>query len=56
MSARFSEIRPQNRNVVHHCNMAYVSIAKMKGGDDTFITGYVPGGQPMDRALPEDPV
>ena len=42
------EIRPHNRNVVHHCNMAYVNIAKMKGGDDTFITGYVPGGQPMD--------
>jgi peroxiredoxin len=42
------EILPHNRNVVHHCNMAYVSIVKMKGGDDTFITGYVPGGQPMD--------
>jgi hypothetical protein len=28
--------------------MAYVSFTKMKGGDDTFITGYVPGGQPMD--------
>ena len=25
------EIMPHNRNVVHHCNMAYVSIAKMKG-------------------------
>jgi hypothetical protein len=51
------EIRPQNRNVVHHCNMAYVSIAKMKGGDDTFITGYVPGGQPMDLRpkTPSDP-
>ena len=47
------EILPHNRNVVHHCNMAYVSIAKMKGGDDTFITGYVPGGQPMDLR-PED--
>ena len=42
------EILPHNRDVVHHCNMAYVNIAKMKGGDDTFITGYVPGGQPMD--------
>jgi peroxiredoxin len=42
------EILPHNRRVVHHCNMAYVSVAKMKGGDDTFITGYVPGGQPMD--------
>ena len=42
------EIRPHNRNVVHHCNLAYVNVANMKGGDDTFITGYVPGGQPMD--------
>ena len=51
------EILPHNRQVVHHCNMAYVSIAKMKGGDDTFITGYVPGGQPMDLRpqQPSDP-
>ncbi len=42
------EILPHNRNVVHHCNMAYVNIVKMKGGAETFITGYVPGGQPMD--------
>jgi peroxiredoxin len=42
------EIRPHNCNVVHHCNLAYVNVANMKGGDDTFITGYVPGGQPMD--------
>lgn len=40
------EIRPQNPAVVHHCNMAYIS---PKGaGEHTFITGYVPGGQPMD--------
>lgn len=40
------EIRPENPSVVHHCNMAYVTT---KGAsDDTFITGYVPGGQPMD--------
>jgi len=40
------EIRPSNRSVVHHCNMAYVN----SGGasEETFITGYVPGGQPMD--------
>ncbi len=51
------EILPHNRKVVHHCNMAYVSVAKMKGGDDTFITGYVPGGQPMDLRpqQPSDP-
>ena len=40
------EIRPDNPSVVHHCNMAYVTT---KGaGHDTFITGHVPGGQPMD--------
>ncbi|MEY3172737.1 MAG: hypothetical protein RLZZ436_650 [Planctomycetota bacterium] len=40
------EIRPLNRSVVHHCNMAYVT--KDGAGEQTFITGYVPGGQPMD--------
>ncbi len=40
------EIRPDNPAVVHHCNMAYVTA---KGaGDQTFITGHVPGGLPMD--------
>ncbi|MDB5345559.1 MAG: thiol-disulfide oxidoreductase [Schlesneria sp.] len=40
------EIRPQNPAVVHHCNMAFVT---PKGaGEHTFITGHVPGGQPMD--------
>jgi len=40
------EIRPDNPAVVHHCNMAYVT---SKGaGNETFITGHVPGGQPMD--------
>ena len=40
------EIRPDNLSVVHHCNMAY---ATTKGaGEETFITGHVPGGQPMD--------
>lgn len=41
------EILPHNKNVVHHCNMAYVNVGKGKAGRDTFITGYVPGGQPM---------
>ena len=40
------EIRPDNRAVVHHCNMAYVGAGG--AGVETFITGYVPGGQPMD--------
>ena len=40
------EILPDNLVVVHHCNMAYVTT---KGaGHHTFITGHVPGGQPMD--------
>ncbi|MBL8815522.1 MAG: redoxin family protein [Planctomyces sp.] len=40
------EIRPDNAAVVHHCNMAYVT--SQGAGEETFITGYVPGGQPMD--------
>ncbi|MFO1001739.1 MAG: redoxin family protein [Planctomycetaceae bacterium] len=40
------EIRPDNRAVVHHCNMAYIT--SDGAGEETFITGYVPGGQPMD--------
>ncbi len=40
------EIRPDNPSVVHHCNMAYVT---SKGASQkTFITGHVPGGQPME--------
>lgn len=40
------EIRPENPAVVHHCNMAFITT---KGaGEHTFITGHVPGGQPMD--------
>ncbi len=40
------EIRPDNPAVVHHANMAYVTT---KGASEkTFITGHVPGGQPMD--------
>jgi hypothetical protein len=41
------EIRPINKAVVHHCNMAYGNLLKGKFGRETFITGYVPGGQPM---------
>lgn len=40
------EIRPTNRAIVHHCNMAYVT--KDGASEGTFITGYVPGGQPLD--------
>ncbi len=40
------EIKPMNPSIVHHCNMAYMT--KDGAGNETFITGYVPGGQPMD--------
>jgi thiol-disulfide isomerase/thioredoxin len=40
------EIKPLNPTIVHHCNLAYIT--KDGAGDNTFITGYVPGGQPMD--------
>jgi hypothetical protein len=40
------EIRPLNPAVVHHCNMAYAT--SQGASEETFITGYVPGGQPMD--------
>ncbi len=41
------EIRPSNPRVVHHANLAFAAAGE-KPGLDTFITGYVPGGQPMD--------
>lgn len=41
------EIRPDNRRVVHHANLAYGSPGR-KPGHETFITGYVPGGQAMN--------
>ena len=44
------EIKPHNPDVVHHCNMAYGSMNGGKSGYETFITGYVPGGQAMDLA------
>jgi hypothetical protein len=40
------EIRPTNPRVVHHCNLAYVTAGG--AGEETFITGYVPGGQALD--------
>ncbi len=43
------EIKPHNPEVVHHCNMAYGTMGG-KSGYETFITGYVPGGQAMDLA------
>jgi len=40
------EILPHNPAVVHHCNAAYAS-GKDGASAETFITGYVPGGQPL---------
>jgi hypothetical protein len=42
------EIRPDNATVVHHCNLAYVTANG--ASERTFITGHVPGGQPLDLA------
>ncbi|WP_198000753.1 redoxin domain-containing protein [Gimesia fumaroli] len=44
------EIKPDNPSVVHHCNMAAVSLAK-KWDESNFITGKVPGSGPT--MLPE---
>ncbi|MEM7260690.1 MAG: redoxin family protein [Planctomycetota bacterium] len=41
------EIRPDNRTVVHHANLAYGAPGH-EPGLSTFITGYVPGGQAMN--------
>ncbi len=40
------EILPDNPRVVHHCNMAYVT-AGSQFSNQNFITGKVPGGDPM---------
>ena len=39
------EIKPDNPSVVHHCNMAAVSLTK-KWDESNFITGKVPGSGP----------
>lgn len=45
------QINPGNNAAVHHCNMGYVSLAdageKVFHPEKNFITGYVPGGDPM---------
>jgi hypothetical protein len=46
------EIKPDNPAVLHHCNMAYMRVGeKFHAGN--FITGQVPGGEPMrlDRGV-----
>lgn len=40
------EILPDNKRVLHHCNLARVKWGE-KFSQQGFITGYVPGGDPM---------
>ncbi|MGB3970184.1 MAG: redoxin family protein [Planctomycetota bacterium] len=40
------EIRPENGRSLHHCNLARVKFGE-KFSQDGFVTGYVPGGDPM---------
>jgi thiol-disulfide isomerase/thioredoxin/mono/diheme cytochrome c family protein len=40
------QILPDNPKVVHHCNMSYVKLGE-KWRMANFITGTVPGGEPM---------
>lgn len=40
------EILPDNPKVVHHANLAYAAIGK-KLDNSNFITGHVPGAEPM---------
>ncbi|MEX2187065.1 MAG: redoxin family protein [Pirellulales bacterium] len=41
------EILPGNKRVVHHCNMGHIRLGQKVDGESSFITGYVPGGEPM---------
>ena len=43
---QFAQIVPDNPRVLHHCNMAYGNL--LEGfNPNNFITGQVPGGEPM---------
>jgi thiol-disulfide isomerase/thioredoxin/mono/diheme cytochrome c family protein len=41
------QILPGNKKAVHHCNMGHVRIGANMTAESSFITGYVPGGEPM---------
>ncbi|MBL9079408.1 MAG: redoxin family protein [Planctomycetes bacterium] len=41
------EIRPSNERALHHCNLARVKFGE-DFSQDGFVTGYVPGGDPLD--------
>jgi hypothetical protein len=43
------EIQPDNPNVVHHCNCGLLKVGE-KGDRARLVTGYVPGGGPMELA------
>lgn len=40
------EIAPDNRRAMHHCDLAYVKLGE-RFRQENFITGQVPGGDPM---------
>ncbi|MCB9876968.1 MAG: redoxin family protein [Planctomycetes bacterium] len=40
------EIKPDNPRVLHHCNLARVKLGE-RFSQEGFVTGYVPGGDPM---------
>jgi mono/diheme cytochrome c family protein len=40
------EIKPDNERSLHHCNLARVKLGE-KFSQDGFVTGYVPGGDPL---------
>ncbi|GMW02540.1 MAG: hypothetical protein AMXMBFR84_36760 [Candidatus Hydrogenedentota bacterium] len=42
------EIRPENATVLHHCNMIYMLPGQEYSQETQFLTGYVPGGAPVD--------
>lgn len=41
------EILPGNPSVVHHCNLGYARVGEKISATQNFVTGYVPGGDPM---------
>jgi len=41
------EIRPSNARAMHHCNLAHVRVGEQYKTEN-FITGHVPGGDPME--------
>jgi thiol-disulfide isomerase/thioredoxin len=42
-----AQIRPDNPRSLHHCNMAFANLSE-GFSERNFITGYVPGGEPVN--------